>query len=84
MFYLNITKSFAAQARIPKVFLVDETANIALAAKRLAFGKYINAGQTCVAPGHVYVHKRKREEFVKELKPPFTSAKEKMLRMFLK
>jgi aldehyde dehydrogenase (NAD+) len=30
--------------------IVDHTANLALAAKRLAFGKYLNAGQTCVAP----------------------------------
>lgn len=48
--------------------IVDETANIALTAKRLAFGKYINAGQTCVAPDHVYVHASKRDELVKELK----------------
>lgn len=48
--------------------IVDETANIALTAKRLAFGKYINAGQTCVAPDHVYVHESKRDELVKELK----------------
>lgn len=48
--------------------IIDETANIPLTAKRLAFGKYINAGQTCVAPDHAYVHASKREELVKELK----------------
>lgn len=36
--------------------IVDETANIDLAAKRLAFGKFINCGQTCVAPDYVFVH----------------------------
>ena len=33
--------------------IVDETANIALAAKRIVFGKLLNAGQTCVAPDYV-------------------------------
>ena len=32
--------------------LIDESANIPLAAKRVAFGKCLNAGQTCVAPGY--------------------------------
>ena len=36
--------------------IVDETANIALAAKRIVFGKYLNVGQTCVAPDYVLVH----------------------------
>jgi aldehyde dehydrogenase (NAD+) len=48
--------------------IIDETANIVLAANRLAFGKYINAGQSCVAPDHVYVHESKRNELERELK----------------
>lgn len=36
--------------------IVDESANIELAAKRIAWGKFINAGQTCIAPDYVYVH----------------------------
>jgi aldehyde dehydrogenase (NAD+) len=48
--------------------IIDETVDIPLTAKRLAFGKYINAGQTCVAPDHAYVHASKKDELVKELK----------------
>ena len=38
--------------------IVDESANLELAAKRIAFGKLINAGQTCVAPDFVLVHEK--------------------------
>ncbi|URT73205.1 aldehyde dehydrogenase [Cytobacillus firmus] len=48
--------------------IVHEDANLKLAAKRIAWGKYINAGQTCVAPDYLYVHSRVKEEFLKELK----------------
>ncbi|MFD2216030.1 aldehyde dehydrogenase [Metabacillus endolithicus] len=48
--------------------IVDETANIELAAKRIAFGKFINAGQTCIAPDYLYVHKKVKQEFLTELK----------------
>ncbi len=44
--------------------IVDSTADIALAAKRIAFGKFLNAGQTCVAPDYVYVHSSKQQELV--------------------
>nr|WP_297788851.1 aldehyde dehydrogenase [uncultured Allomuricauda sp.] len=37
--------------------IVDKTASISLAAKRIAWGKLINAGQTCIAPDYVLVHK---------------------------
>ncbi|NMA69820.1 MAG: aldehyde dehydrogenase family protein, partial [Desulfitobacterium sp.] len=43
-------------------------ANLKVAAKRTAWGKYINAGQTCVAPDYVYVHRKVRDEFYQELK----------------
>ena len=47
--------------------IVDETANIKVAAKRLAFGKFLNAGQTCVAPDYLFVHESVRDELVAEL-----------------
>jgi len=48
--------------------IVHEDANIKLAAKRIAWGKFLNAGQTCVAPDYVYLHSNIRDEFLKELK----------------
>ena len=47
--------------------IIDETADIALTAKRLAFGKFINAGQTCVAPDYVYVHESVKDALMHEL-----------------
>ena len=44
--------------------IVDATANVRLAAKRIAFGKVLNAGQTCVAPDYVFVHESVREPFL--------------------
>ena len=38
--------------------IVDETANIDLAAKRIVWGKFLNAGQTCVAPDYLLVHQK--------------------------
>ncbi len=37
--------------------IVDETANLKLAARRIVWGKYLNAGQTCVAPDYLLVHR---------------------------
>ncbi|MDR3552535.1 MAG: aldehyde dehydrogenase [Clostridia bacterium] len=48
--------------------IVDESADLALAAKRLVFGKYLNAGQTCVAPDYLYVHEAVKSRFIEELK----------------
>ena len=48
--------------------IVDESAKIPLAAKRIVFGKYLNCGQTCVAPDYILCHKNVKEEFVKEVK----------------
>ncbi len=52
--------------------IVDESANIPLAARRIAFGKLLNAGQTCVAPDYVLVQSSVRDRLVKELKKQFT------------
>ena len=48
--------------------IIDETANIRLAAKRLAWGKYLNAGQTCVAPDYVLVHESRKDELIAGIK----------------
>lgn len=48
--------------------IVDSTANVKLAAKRIVFGKFLNCGQTCVAPDYIYCHESKKEELVSELK----------------
>ena len=48
--------------------IVDETANISLAARRIVFGKYLNCGQTCVAPDYLYCHRSVKDKLVKELK----------------
>lgn len=48
--------------------IVDKTANVNLAAKRIAFGKVLNAGQTCVAPDYLFIHKDKKEEFINAYK----------------
>lgn len=45
--------------------IIDSTANIALAAKRIAWGKTLNAGQTCIAPDYILIHPNIKEEFVK-------------------
>ena len=45
--------------------IVDQSANIKLAAKRIVFGKYLNCGQTCVAPDYILCHSSVKDEFVK-------------------
>lgn len=47
--------------------IVGRTADIRIAAKRIAFGKLLNAGQTCVAPDYLVVHEDIRQKFLKEL-----------------
>lgn len=47
--------------------IVDETANLRLAAKRIAWGKFLNAGQTCVAPDYVLVQESVKEKLVEYL-----------------
>ncbi|MBQ2218213.1 MAG: aldehyde dehydrogenase family protein, partial [Firmicutes bacterium] len=43
--------------------IVDQDAKIELAARRIVFGKFLNCGQTCVAPDYVFVHKSVANEF---------------------
>jgi aldehyde dehydrogenase (NAD+) len=44
--------------------VVDETADLEASAQRIVWGKFLNAGQTCVAPNHVFVHASKADAFV--------------------
>lgn len=53
--------------------IVDETANIELAAKRIVWGKFLNAGQTCVAPDYLFVHKSIKHKLIHEMKNYITS-----------
>ena len=48
--------------------IVTPNADIALAAKRIAFGKFVNAGQTCIAPDFVFIHQSVEAQFVAEMK----------------
>ena len=46
--------------------IVHKDAHIKYAAKRIAWGKFLNAGQTCVAPDYVYVHHSVKDRFIVE------------------
>lgn len=48
--------------------IVDKSANLQDTAQKISWGKFVNAGQTCVAPDHLYVHKEVKDEFLKLLK----------------
>lgn len=48
--------------------IVDSSADIKLAARRIAFGKFLNCGQTCVAPDYILCERSVKERFVEELK----------------
>lgn len=47
--------------------IVDSTAKLKLAAKRVVFGKYLNCGQTCVAPDYILCHRSVKVQFIKEV-----------------
>ena len=53
--------------------IVDATAKLDLAAKRLAFGKLLNCGQTCVAPDYLLIDRKVKDEFLDLLKKHITS-----------
>ena len=48
--------------------IVDKTANLRLAAKRIVFGKFLNCGQTCVAPDYIYCDPEIKDALVAELR----------------
>lgn len=47
--------------------IVDAGANISVAAKRIAWGKFINAGQTCIAPDYLFVHREVKEPLLENI-----------------
>ena len=48
--------------------IVDKTANLNLAARRIAFGKFLNSGQTCVAPDYLLVQEEVKDRLIELLK----------------
>ena len=48
--------------------IVDETANIPLTARRIVFGKFLNLGQTCVAPDYIFCNDRVHDKLIAEIK----------------
>ncbi|KAJ3273415.1 Aldehyde dehydrogenase [Terramyces sp. JEL0728] len=53
--------------------IIDDTVDPKIAATRVAWGKTINAGQTCIAPDYVMVHKKVAKDFVKHYKEAVTT-----------
>ena len=54
--------------------IVDETANLKLAAKRIVWGKFINAGQTCIAPDYILVQTKIKPQLIAYLKEEIITA----------
>ncbi|RQN33528.1 aldehyde dehydrogenase family protein [Paraburkholderia tropica] len=52
--------------------IVDDTANIKVASGRISFGKFTNAGQTCVAPDYILVQRKVKNDLIKALKKTIT------------
>ena len=48
--------------------IIDNTANLKLAAKRIVWGKFINAGQTCIAPDYILIQKDMKSHFMEFMK----------------
>ncbi|SIQ91665.1 aldehyde dehydrogenase [Maribacter ulvicola] len=54
--------------------IVDETASISKAAKRIVWGKFLNAGQTCIATDYILVHQSVKDKLVHALKKSITDS----------
>jgi len=54
--------------------IIEETADLKLAAKRIVWGKFLNAGQTCIAPDYLLVHQNIKPTFIGYLKEEITLA----------
>ena len=52
--------------------IVEKTANLTLAAKRIVFGKFLNCGQTCVAPDYLYCDKTIKDDLIREIRKQIT------------
>lgn len=48
--------------------IVDDTADLKAAAERIVWGKFVNAGQTCIAPDYVMVHEKVQDRFLEEVR----------------
>ena len=48
--------------------IIEESADLSLAAKRIVFGKFVNSGQTCVAPDYLLVQKTVKREFLRQVR----------------
>ena len=48
--------------------IVEKSANLKLAARRIVFGKYLNCGQTCVAPDYIYCDREIKDELIRQIK----------------
>lgn len=72
----KIVMKFAAEHLTPVTLelggkspvIIDETAKLAAACERIVWGKFLNAGQTCVAPDYVFVHQSVFTKFIDMLK----------------
>ena len=53
--------------------IVDASAKIPLAARRIVFGKYLNCGQTCVAPDYILCHESVKDDLIKEMQAQITA-----------
>lgn len=51
--------------------IVDKDADLKVAARRIAWGKSLNAGQTCIAPDYLMLHEEIKDRFIKELSESF-------------
>jgi aldehyde dehydrogenase (NAD+) len=54
--------------------IVDETAPLKLTARRIVWGKLLNAGQTCIAPDYLWVHEKVKNDLIEELKKAIRKA----------
>ncbi|MBR5254977.1 MAG: aldehyde dehydrogenase family protein [Bacteroidales bacterium] len=66
-----ISTTFELGGKSPVI--IDKDSNLRLAAKRLCLGKFINCGQTCIAPDYLFVHKQIKKEFIGLLKETIIS-----------
>lgn len=66
-----ISTTFELGGKSP--LIIDKDSNLSIAAKRVCLGKFINCGQTCIAPDYLFVHKNIKDEFLKLLKESIIS-----------
>lgn len=52
--------------------IIDQTANLKVSSERISFGKFTNAGQTCVAPDYILIDRKVKNDFIKALKQTIT------------